>query len=135
VLVAASGRWYVLARCRRSAEVRAFRLDRIVALTLGEERFEVPEDFDPRSHLSEGRVFRAEEEIEVRVRYSARIARWIVEKGPAEPAEDGSVQVRHRVADPRWVVRHVLQYGADAEVIAPPELRALVRDAVARVRD
>jgi hypothetical protein len=27
----------------------------------------------------------------------------------------------------RWLVRHVLQYGADAEVIAPAELRAVVR--------
>ena len=33
---------------------------------------------------------------------------------PLEP--DGSARVRHVVADPRWVWRHVLQYGGEAVV-------------------
>jgi hypothetical protein len=32
---------------------------------------------------------------------------------------DGSLVVEHRMADAEWAVRHVLQYGADAEVLAP----------------
>jgi predicted DNA-binding transcriptional regulator YafY len=57
------------------------------------------------------------------VRYSPRIARWIREKGPVEECDDGSVVVRHRVADPDWAVRHVLQYGADAEILEPEACR------------
>jgi predicted DNA-binding transcriptional regulator YafY len=32
------------------------------------------------------------------------------------------------VADDSWAVRHVLQYGPDAEILAPPELREVVRE-------
>ncbi|MFC1575522.1 WYL domain-containing protein [Gemmatimonadota bacterium] len=38
--------------------------------------------------------------------------------------------VTHRVADPHWIVRHVLQYGAEAEVLTPEEVRGWVRGVV-----
>jgi proteasome accessory factor BC len=135
VVVAASGWWYVLARCCRSNAVQAFRMDRILDIEPEAATFQIPDDFDPGSHFSEGRVFRAADEVTVAVRYSPRIARWIVEKGPAEACDDGSVVVRYRIADPRWLVRHVLQYGAEAEVLEPAEFRDLVWAAVERVRN
>ena len=33
----------------------------------------------------------------------------------------------HHVADPQWILAHVLQYGPDAEIVEPEELRELVR--------
>ncbi len=132
-LVFASGRWYLLARCERSGEVRAFRVDRVLEASLTEESFEIPADFDPELYLSGGRVYRAEEEVEVVVRYSPRIARWIREHGPVEEQPDGSVVLRHRVADPRWAVRHVLQFGGDAQVLEPLDVRAMVAAAAERV--
>jgi predicted DNA-binding transcriptional regulator YafY len=42
------------------------------------------------------------------------------------PEPDGSVVLHHDVADPRWVVRHVLQYGGEAELVEPGELRERV---------
>jgi predicted DNA-binding transcriptional regulator YafY len=35
------------------------------------------------------------------------------------------------VADVRWALRHVLQYGPEAEVLEPPELR---EEIIARLR-
>jgi len=35
-----------------------------------------------------------------------------------------------KVADPAWLVREVLQYGAEAEVLEPESLREAVRGAV-----
>ena len=60
-----------------------------------------------------------------------RIARWIRERAEwasdvLEDAEGGSLVVRHRVADPQWAVSNVLQYGADAEVLEPEDVRGLV---------
>jgi proteasome accessory factor C len=133
VLVAAEGFWYVLARCSRAESVRAFRLDRIIDVEVLDETFEIPADFDPHAFLRGGRVFSAAEETEVLVRYSPLIARWMVEKGPTEPQPDGSVLVRHRVADPHWLVRHVLQYGRDAEVVKPREFREMVAASVGRI--
>ena len=127
------GAWYLIGHCRDRGEPRVFRVDRIMEAERLDDPFEPPPDFDPADYLSDyvsdGRIFRADDEIEVEVRYGARVARWLIERGEGEAAEDGSVVVRHAVADPGWVVRHVLQYGADAEVLGPPEVRAMVRNA------
>ena len=67
------------------------------------------------------------------IRYLPRVATWIREQWRGESDPDGSYRVRHRVGNPDWVVRHVLQYGADAEVIGPPEMRRVVADAAKRM--
>jgi predicted DNA-binding transcriptional regulator YafY len=60
--------------------------------------------------------FAADEDERVDVRYAPGIARWITERTGKQPERDGSVIITHRVADPRWLVRHVLQYAGDATV-------------------
>ena len=50
-----------------------------------------------------------------------------------EDEPDGSVVIRHRVADPHWVVGHALTYGAEAEILEPEDVRALVREVVGRL--
>ncbi|HET8654596.1 MAG TPA: WYL domain-containing protein [Longimicrobiaceae bacterium] len=133
VLLAAEGHWYLVAHCHRSDEVRVFRADRVVGATILEERFAVPQGFDPLAYVRDGRVFQPVDDVEVPVRYTARIARWIEEHGPVERQDDGSVIVRHRVSDPAWLVRHVLRHGPDAEVLGPPEMRDQVRATVLRL--
>jgi predicted DNA-binding transcriptional regulator YafY len=59
----------------------------------------------------------------MKVRYSPRIARWIAEREGLSLAEDGSLTVEHPLADAEWGIRHVLQYGPDAEVLEPLDLR------------
>jgi len=133
-LVYAEGRWYTLALDEARAEVRLFRVDRMLSAELDGERFEPPADFDPQPWIApDGRLYRADEDIEVVVRYSPRIARWLAERTPHEPQEDGGIVVCHRVADVRWIVRHGLQYGAEAEVLEPAEVRALVAEAAERL--
>ena len=87
----------------------------------------VPDGFDPTEYMTGGRVYRADGDVDVPVvvRYSATIGRWILERGDGIERPDGSVIVEHRASDPRWAIRHVLQYGADAEILEPPSLRAL----------
>ncbi len=119
--------WYVIGFCAARQDLRLFRTDRTLSATLLPETFEVPTHFDPEEWLAHGgQVYRAETDREALVRYSPRIARWLRERGPVEEQDDGSVVIRHRVADLRWLVRHVLQYGAEAEVLEPPEVRELV---------
>jgi predicted DNA-binding transcriptional regulator YafY len=133
VLLVANGHWYAVARCGRSGEIRVFRLDRMLSADLLEGTFDVPADFDPSHFVSDGRVYRADDFQEVSVRYSPHVARWVAEHGAVEPMQDGSVQVRYSVADTTWVVRHVLEHGADAEVVAPEEVRRQVLEALRRV--
>lgn len=59
----------------------------------------------------------------MRVRYSPRIARWIAEREGKALAADGSLEMEHPLPDWEWGMRHVLQYGRDAEVVEPAALR------------
>ena len=134
-LVVASGAWYVIAWCLHSAGLRVFRLDRIEgAEAAGAEAdpFTVPDDFDPGVLMRDGRVFAGgepapgEPPATLVVRYGPAVARWIVEREGGTPAADGSLVVERPLADVEWALRHVLQYGPDAEVLAPAAVRAVV---------
>jgi len=137
-VVHAEGSWYVVAWCAVKEGMRVFRMDRILEAADTDTTFEVPADFDPADWVGGHRVYRAEHDTEVRVRYSPRIARWVRERadgwpGGWEEESDGSVVVRHHVADPHWVVTHALTYGPEAEILEPEEVRALVREVVGRM--
>lgn len=135
-LVYARGSWYILAHDVGRDADRVFRMDRVLDAEVTRERFEVPDDFDPSAFVAEGgSPFAFDEHEGATVRYAPTIARWVVESTDATPEPDGSVVVHHPVADPRWIVRHVLQYGGEAELLAPPELRGLVYKAARRVVD
>ncbi|MFW6202535.1 MAG: helix-turn-helix transcriptional regulator [Gemmatimonadota bacterium] len=163
-LVFAEGFWYLIAYCTRVEDVRVFRLDRVLETEPvgdGEDEagYELPDDFDAAEYVSSGgRLYYADDDVEAVVRYSSTVAGWIAERwagggtggaeGDGEIAgervepgerlewlEDGGVVVRHRVADPRWLVRHVLQYGPNAEVLEPEELRGLVAAAAVRTAE
>ncbi|MGE5231172.1 MAG: WYL domain-containing protein, partial [Deltaproteobacteria bacterium] len=126
-LAFAGGRWYLIARCEPGEAVRIFRLDRVEEVEVLDEGFELPGSFTPEPYLANGRAFYAERPETLRVRYGPAIARWIAEREGKEPAPDGSLTVEHPLADPEWAVRHVLQYGPDAEVLAPASVRAELR--------
>lgn len=125
-LLYANGQWYVAARDLPSGQDRNFRLDRVLRAEVLDEAApalgDAPADF---SFHTDGA------ELEARVRYSPRVARWIAEESGARCEPDGSLVLTHQVADAQWLVRHVLQYGGEA-VVETPELRPLVAAAAAR---
>jgi predicted DNA-binding transcriptional regulator YafY len=123
-LVFAEQMWYVVATTD-DATLRFFRLDRIEAADVLDESFER----DPAAGLrvqEAGRAFASDTTRRMTVRYSPRIARWVAERAGAPLAEDGSLTLEHPVADESWAVRHVLQYGPDAEVLEPESIREVV---------
>lgn len=127
-IVFAGTMWYAVAHCESSEGIRIFRLDRVESVERLDARFESPRGFSVDDIVRDGHAFHAEESGTLRVRYSPRIARWIAEREGKELAADGSLTLDHPLADTDWAVRHVLQYGPDAEVISPPEVKAeLVR--------
>ena len=122
-VVVASGSWYALAHCESSGAIRSFRLDRIESIEQATESYEIPATFSLDEHLSDRKVLRVGQPRWMRVRYSPRIARWIAEREGREVDADGSLTMEHPLADMHWGVRHVLQYGPDAEVLEPAEVR------------
>ena len=126
-MVFASGAWYLVAHCEDTAALRFFRADRMRGVELLEQKFRRPAGFAAEQVVRDGRAFAAEGAETLTVRYGARIARWLAEREGATVAEDGSLTLTHPLADVEWAVRHVLQYGPDAEVLAPPAVRSAVR--------
>ncbi len=121
------GRWYLVALAEGGSP-RVYRVDRIEGVEVEEERFEPPPDLALEDFVREGRVFLGDPTAMMRVRYSARIAPWILERETGSVAEDGSVVVEHPLADPEWAVSHVLQYGPEAEVLEPESVRQAIRE-------
>ena len=126
-LVFASGAWYVVAHCERARALRVFRLDRITEVEQESDAYDVPDDFSIERVLEKSKAVMSRKGGEpLRVRYSPRIAKWIAEREGAELDADGSVTIDHPLHDDDWAVRHVLQYGAEAEVVAPSRVRRLI---------
>lgn len=127
-IAVASGSWYLVACCERSAGMRFFRLDRVVGAERTAEGFEMPTGFSVDDVVENGRLLTSANGRTMTVRYGARIARWIAEREGRAPDADGSLTMEHPLLDEMWGIRHVLQYGPDAELLTPPELReAFVR--------
>lgn len=126
VVAHAEGRVYAIGHDPDAAGIRVFRVDRILEARLLDDTFTEPDDFDPSDYIGGGRVYRADDPMAVTVRYSHRVARWVTERGEGAIQDDGSVTITHAVADPGWIVRHVLHYGPDAEILEPREARGWV---------
>jgi proteasome accessory factor C len=127
-LVYDNGTWYLAARDAQGVDDKLYRLDRVL-------RAEVLADPVPAS-AGNATVSVSPHtdspELEAQVRYSPRVARWIAEETGQQCERDGTLLVTHKVVDPKWLVRHVLQYGGEA-VVETPELRKMVADAAARI--
>jgi proteasome accessory factor C len=130
-LIPANDTWYLVAHCESSEGTRFFRLDRVEDVVVLDARYRVPAGLSVEKLTVGGKPFYAQNARVLTVRYSPRIARWIAEREHVSLAEDGSLTLEHPLADTDWAVRHVLQYGPDAEVIAPVEVREQIRTRLA----
>jgi predicted DNA-binding transcriptional regulator YafY len=127
--------WYVKAYDPEKEAVRHFRLDRVKSATVTAEAYEPRDDIDPVADI-DGWLRGGEVEASRRARLwiSPERARWArEERTVVEELEDGALIVELSYAGKDWLVREVLKEAGDAAVVAPPELRARVRDAVARL--
>jgi proteasome accessory factor C len=127
-LILAGPGWYLVAHCEHSKGVRVFRVDRIEEAQQLGEKYVAPPPAALATALDSGPVFAsADAPVTLRVRYSARIARWIAEREQGSAEEDGSYVVEYPLADVDWALRRVLQYGAEAKIVAPAEVRHAMR--------
>ncbi|MBC7895170.1 MAG: WYL domain-containing protein [Cytophagaceae bacterium] len=127
-LVHSNGMLYIVAWCEVARDVRTFRLDRIQSLDATPDTFSRDDGIELDSLLGAHRALMKEDQHAVmRVRYSPQVARWVAEREGRELAADGSLVIDHPLADIEWGLRHVLQYGAEAEVLAPPSMREAVK--------
>ena len=116
--------------CHRRGAVRTFRVDRIRELSLLEQGYELPAEFDIQSWLEQEQATRPG--FPVKLRFAAQAASMAREFTPGweevEEKPDGCLVVTMTVPDLNWAASTTLAYGPLVQVVEPPELRSLVRD-------
>jgi proteasome accessory factor B len=133
---------YLMGYDESRGAVRTFKLQRVLELSIAPETFEPPDPAVVQEGLDRAwGVIADQEEVEVELRFDAEIAGLVTETTwhPTEQVTreaDGSIVWRARVPGTLEIRRWILQWGAQVEVMAPPELRAEVaatyRNAAAR---
>jgi proteasome accessory factor C len=130
-LVHKQGEDYLVAHDEASDETRSFRVDRIrAARAVPGETFEPPPRFSLERFERRDMNFQKRFVRRVKVRFDRSVARWVREsrtEDEIEPLPDGSLLVHMRVANTPWLLNEVLQYGAAAEIVDPPEMREAMR--------
>ncbi len=129
---------YVLAHDRLRNAVRTFKVERVQRAELLPEHYTIPADFNPYSWLQSSWGIMAEDEVEVRLRFSPQVTRRVQESvwhhsQRLEPQPDGGAVLTMCVGGIREIRNWVLSWGADVEVLAPAELRAQIAAEGARL--
>lgn len=135
--------WYVAAWCHLRGEMRDFLVsgNRFREVEFTGETFERRSDVDIDAYLHQGfGIEKGGEPLEVAIRFDAQEARYIRERTwPGEQGKeehpDGGLTLRFRATGKREILRWALQYGSQAEVLSPPELRAAARAEVQRMAE
>jgi proteasome accessory factor C len=118
--------WYLVAWCEKSQATRRFRVERILEASLLDQHFTPRPEVERIRSLTD--LLMAKDAPTASVAFNSRIARWMEERYPGgKTASDGRYVVEFPVADPNWLAREVLQYGAEAEVLGPEGMREFVR--------
>ena len=126
------GEWYMRGFCRLADEIRTFRLDRVMALTIEDETFE------PVAQGGAGTFAATEDDIRVTLNLAPE-ASWVAEAFPVEAVKrtKRTLSVTLAVSSLIWLERLLLQLGTqaaieDAEPALPPGFAA---EAAQRVLD
>jgi predicted DNA-binding transcriptional regulator YafY len=132
--------FYLIGFCHQRQEIRLFAIDRIERIEILDEAFEPPEGFDAEQFMQPSFGVFQGEPATVRIRFTKAAAGYISEKSwhPTQiltPQPDGGLLFEARVAGIDEIMRWVLKWGADAEVVAPDELRRAVSREVRAMLD
>jgi predicted DNA-binding transcriptional regulator YafY len=124
------GWWYVIGFCHVHQEIRTFRVDRIIEVTLSNETFVASPEFELQTYLKN--EMQAQPQVRARLHFEPQFANiisgtqsyWeIVETKP-----DGSIEVTFLSPTLEWAASTTLAYGPAVEVLEPPELRPMVAE-------
>lgn len=132
-IVLKGGQWYLLAKVDN--DVRTYRVSRIKSLTLLDETFERPEDFNLTAFWQDS--LRRMEVVQFPIIAEVRLtplgvkimqhvcSSYALNQAKIEPIDDsGWHQASFPVGESSYGCTELLRFGAELEVIGPPELRA-----------
>jgi predicted DNA-binding transcriptional regulator YafY len=134
------GNWHLIAYCRQRRGLRDFLLSRIKEAETLPDPIENPVNSEELKEKIDKRygIFFDGPATQVVLRFRPPSARHVRDQVwfPGQVSEvqaDGSLVLKFPVADFREIIRDVLPFAADVEVLAPPELRRLIAETIARM--
>ena len=128
--------WYVDAWCHLRQGLRSFAVDAIREAALRDARAREVPKAELDEHLASGYGIFAGRNVEwAQLRFTASAARWVSAqvwhpKQRARIERDGNYVLEIPYSDDRELLREILKYGAEVEVISPAPLRTRVGDAL-----
>jgi len=123
------GSLHLVGRTRRHEDICHWKVDRIEAVELKDQRFQRPEDFDLQKHLAKSfGIFHGDGEVRVKVCFLPPVARY-VEESTWHPSQkltrqrDGSVVAEFKLDGTEEIKRWIMSFGKQAKVLEPQDLR------------
>ena len=126
-LVHRAGHWYLVGRDVDQDAIRSFKVSRIA----GEIRsldgsYSIPGDFDAGAHLTGDPWEIGDDAQDVTVRFDPALAWWAEQNLaglPSSAGPDGGRVVTMKVANLDALMSWIVGFGANVEIVAPPEAR------------
>jgi len=128
--------WYLDAWCHLRDDLRTFALDALEEATLLDTPAKSLSSTKLDGHFASSYgIFAGRADRLARMRFAPNRARWVRKElwhpGQTQTEEpDGSIVMELPYLHPQELVMDLLRYGADVEVLGPPELRAEVAAAL-----
>ena len=128
-VVVRHGRWYLLCRSAGKDNRRAYRIDRVRAVTVLDETFIPPTDLDPvtmlEEHLSVGWEYPAE--IIIDAPFDAVARRLPRTLGRLEPIDAASTRLVGSTSNPWWYAEQLAAIPVSYRIVRCPELQQAAR--------
>lgn len=127
--------WYLDAWCHMRKELRTFSLDHMQVLETGDSAKDIPDSqLDAHVTRSYG-IFSGPVTARAVIHFSADAARWVADEEwhPEQESrhlQDGRWELVVPYGNPTELIRDILKFGPDAEVISPVELREQVKERI-----
>jgi predicted DNA-binding transcriptional regulator YafY len=136
-VVFAQGALYLIAHVPEYQQTRTFAVERLVRVSLTDERFDPPElgaeAFEHSLGVHQGPPERIEVAFDREIAHYVKARLWHQSQEIAEQA-DGSVAVTLHVSNDRALRNWILGFGALARVVSPPSLAGEIADELTRAR-
>lgn len=124
--------FYFVGYCYLRREMRTFRVDRVLKVSLTDKLFKPRKDVDPKAYFKDSWGVYGGVPVNVRVLMTGKAAR-IVQMGKHHPSEeiinidDNKIEYRVTVSGTEEICRWLLGFGGDITVIEPDSLKKEVQ--------
>lgn len=131
-LVFYEGMWTVIGYCHLRKDIRTFAFDRIIELKERNLYFKPREDFSFEDYLSKSWGIVEDEEVNIRIRFSSKVADYVLRKKwhaseQREVLPNGDVEMSFIVAGAEEIKHWIYSWLPNVEVLEPAWLREQVQ--------